>query len=114
MPCYAIDGIAPVVDPTAFVHPAAVLIGDVIVGPGCYVGPCACLRGDMGRIELHRGANVDDRPRFAALLDAVAGVAAELPLLWPLHPRARARGRKPETSGTSGTGGYFILLTRDK
>lgn len=60
MPCYAIDGIAPVVDPTAFVHPAAVLIGDVIVGPGCYVGPCACLRGDMGRIELHRGANVQD------------------------------------------------------
>lgn len=60
MPCYAIDGIAPVVDPTAFVHPAAVLIGDVIVGPGCYVGPCACLRGDMGRIELQRGANVQD------------------------------------------------------
>ena len=42
---YAIDGIVPVVDPTAFVHPSAVLIGDVIVGPGCYVGPCASLRG---------------------------------------------------------------------
>ncbi len=60
MPCYAIDGIGPVVDPSAFVHPAAVLIGDVIVGPGCYVGPCACLRGDMGRIELQCGANVQD------------------------------------------------------
>jgi len=32
---YAIDGLRPVVDPSAFVHPAAVLIGDVIVGPGC-------------------------------------------------------------------------------
>ncbi|MGE5769088.1 MAG: phenylacetic acid degradation protein PaaY, partial [Betaproteobacteria bacterium] len=42
----AIDGIVPVVDPTAYVHPSAVLIGDVIVGPGCYVGPCASLRGD--------------------------------------------------------------------
>ena len=30
---YAIDGITPVVDPTAYVHPSAVLIGDVIVGP---------------------------------------------------------------------------------
>ena len=30
---YAIDGVTPVVDPTAFVHPSAVLIGDVIVGP---------------------------------------------------------------------------------
>ena len=36
---YTIDGITPVVDPTAFVHPSAVLIGDVIVGPGCYIGP---------------------------------------------------------------------------
>lgn len=60
MPCYAIDGIGPVVDPTAYVHPSAVLIGDVIVGPGCYVGPCACLRGDFGRIELQAGANVQD------------------------------------------------------
>ena len=60
MTCYAIDGIGPVVDPTAHVHPSAVLIGDVIVGPGCYVGPCASLRGDFGRIELQRGVNVQD------------------------------------------------------
>jgi phenylacetic acid degradation protein len=60
MPCYAIDNVVPVVDPSAFVHPTAVLIGDVIVGPGCYVGPCASLRGDFGRIVLERGANVQD------------------------------------------------------
>jgi phenylacetic acid degradation protein len=60
MPCYAIDGFVPVVDPSAYVHPAAVLIGDVIVGAGCYVGPCASLRGDFGRIELRAGANVQD------------------------------------------------------
>jgi phenylacetic acid degradation protein len=57
---YAIDGIVPVVDPTAFVHPTAVLIGDVIVGPGCYIGPAACLRGDFGRLIIERGANVQD------------------------------------------------------
>lgn len=57
---YAIDGIVPVVDPTAYVHPTAVLIGDVIVGPGCYVGPCASLRGDFGRLILERGANIQD------------------------------------------------------
>ncbi|OYV02067.1 MAG: phenylacetic acid degradation protein PaaY [Burkholderiales bacterium PBB5] len=60
MPCYAIDGVGPVVDPSAYVHPSAVLIGDVIVGAGCYVGPCASLRGDFGRIALHQGANVQD------------------------------------------------------
>ena len=57
---YAIDGIVPVVDPTAYVHPSAVLIGDVIVGPGCYVGPCASLRGDFGRLILEAGANLQD------------------------------------------------------
>lgn len=60
MPCYSFEGLVPVVDPTAYVHPAAVLIGDVIVGAGCYVGPCASLRGDFGRIVLGAGANVQD------------------------------------------------------
>lgn len=57
---YAIDGVAPVIDPTAFVHPDAVLIGDVVVGAGCYVGPCASLRGDFGRLILEDGCNVQD------------------------------------------------------
>jgi phenylacetic acid degradation protein len=60
MPCYEINGIRPVVDPTAFVHPTAILIGDVIVGARCYVGPAASLRGDFGRIVLEDGSNVQD------------------------------------------------------
>ena len=60
MPSYSIDGVIPVVDTSAYVHPAAVLIGDVVVGPDCYVGPGACLRGDFGRIILKSGANVQD------------------------------------------------------
>ena len=57
---YAIDGILPVIHPTAFVHPDAVLIGDVAVGAGCYVGPCASLRGDFSRLILEAGCNVQD------------------------------------------------------
>jgi phenylacetic acid degradation protein len=57
---YAIDGITPVVHPSAFVHPSAVLIGDVIVGARAYIGPCACLRGDFGRIVVEDGANIQD------------------------------------------------------
>jgi len=60
MKVYAIDGITPVIDPTAYVHPSAVLIGDVIIGPRCYVGPAACLRGDFGRLVLKEGANIQD------------------------------------------------------
>ena len=57
---YAIDGITPVVDPSAYVHPSAVLIGDVIVGARAYIGPCASLRGDFGRIVVEAGANIQD------------------------------------------------------
>ena len=57
---WSIDGAIPVVDPSAYVHPTAVLIGDVIIGAGCYVGPTACLRGDFGRLEVRAGANIQD------------------------------------------------------
>jgi phenylacetic acid degradation protein len=57
---YSIDGITPVVHPTAYVHPSAVLIGDVIIGPRCYIGPLASLRGDFGRIVINEGANIQD------------------------------------------------------
>lgn len=73
MPCYKIEGVTPVVHPTAYVHPTAVLIGDVHIGPHCYVGPTACLRGDFGRIILKEGANVQDTCVMHAFpgLDAV-------------------------------------------
>ncbi|MEC7490546.1 MAG: phenylacetic acid degradation protein PaaY [Pseudomonadota bacterium] len=57
---YAIDGVTPVVHPTAFVHPTAVLIGDVIIGPGCYVGPCASVRADFGRFVMGPNSNFQD------------------------------------------------------
>jgi phenylacetic acid degradation protein len=57
---WSINGVTPVVDPEAFVHPSAVLIGDVVVGAGCYIGPSASLRGDFGRIEVRAGANLQD------------------------------------------------------
>jgi phenylacetic acid degradation protein len=60
MPSYSIEGVIPVVHPSAYVHPTAVLIGDVHIGPNCYVGPNASLRGDFGRIVLLAGANVQD------------------------------------------------------
>lgn len=57
---YSFDGVTPVVDPNAFIHPAAVLIGDVIVGAGCYVGPAAVLRGDFGRIVMEADSNLQE------------------------------------------------------
>lgn len=60
MPSYAIENLVPVVHPLAYVHPTAVLIGDVIIDKHCYIGPNAVLRGDFGRIVVKQGANVQD------------------------------------------------------
>ena len=57
---YEINGVTPVVHPSAYVHPSAVLIGDVIIGPRCYIGPLASIRGDFGRLILEEGANLQD------------------------------------------------------
>jgi phenylacetic acid degradation protein len=60
MPIYSLEGITPVVHPDAYVHETAVLIGDVLIGADCYIGPHASLRGDFGRIVVAKGANVQD------------------------------------------------------
>jgi phenylacetic acid degradation protein len=73
---YSIDGVTPVVHPLAFVHPEAVLIGDVIIEEGCYIGPCASLRGDFGRIIVRQGSNVQDNCTLHSMpgFDCAVGV----------------------------------------
>ena len=58
--CYEFKGFVPVIPEDTFVHPQAVLIGNVTLGHGCYIGPGASLRGDFGKIEIGDGANVQD------------------------------------------------------
>jgi phenylacetic acid degradation protein len=57
---YAFNDIIPVVDETSFVHPQATVIGNVIIGKHCYIGPSAVLRGDWGQIILENGCNVQE------------------------------------------------------
>jgi len=57
---YAFNGYRPVVHPSAFVHPQAVVTGNVIIGKKCYIGPGAALRGDWGQIILEDGCNVQE------------------------------------------------------
>lgn len=57
---YAFKGFIPVVHPSSFVHPQAVVTGNVIIGAHCYIGPGAALRGDWGAIEIMDGCNVQE------------------------------------------------------
>lgn len=57
---YEFDGFRPVVDPSSFVHPQAVVTGNVIIGKDVYIGPGAMLRGDWGAIIIEDGCNVQE------------------------------------------------------
>jgi phenylacetic acid degradation protein len=57
---YSFEGVVPVVHPSAYVHPAATLIGDVWIGARCYVAAGAVLRADFGRIQMLEGSNLQD------------------------------------------------------
>ncbi len=60
MATYSFEGFIPVVDPSSYIHDTASVIGDVIIGKDCYVGPGAVIRGDWGRIIIEDGCNVQE------------------------------------------------------
>jgi len=60
MPLYALGEFEPDIDGSAFVHPDAVVIGRVRIGPEASVWPGAVLRGDHGRIEIGARTSVQD------------------------------------------------------
>lgn len=60
MPLRSFDGTEPTVHESAFVHPAAEVIGEVTIGPEASVWPNVTLRGDHGAVVLREGANVQD------------------------------------------------------
>jgi len=75
VPIYALGERMPAIDPSAFVHPDAVVIGDVRIGPESSVWPTAVLRGDHGRITVGERTSVQDGTvvHCTATLDTVIG-----------------------------------------
>lgn len=53
-------GFRPRIDPTAWVHPMATIIGDVEIGPWVSVWPGVVLRGDCGAIRIGAHTNLQD------------------------------------------------------
>jgi carbonic anhydrase/acetyltransferase-like protein (isoleucine patch superfamily) len=60
MPLYALGDQTPAIDSTAFVHPDAVIIGSVTVGPNSSIWPGAVLRGDEGTIAVGASTSIQD------------------------------------------------------
>lgn len=57
---YSFKGFIPVVHPSSFIHPQAIVTGNVIIGKDVYIGPGAALRGDWGAIIIEDGCNVQE------------------------------------------------------
>lgn len=57
---YEFKGYIPVVHESAFVHPQASVIGNIIIGKDVYIGPGAAVRGDFGAIVIEDGCNVQE------------------------------------------------------
>ncbi|MGE5372758.1 MAG: gamma carbonic anhydrase family protein [Solirubrobacterales bacterium] len=60
MALYEFEGKRPTISREAFVHPEAVLIGDVVIGARCYIGAGTVMRGDTGTIVIGDGSNIQD------------------------------------------------------
>lgn len=75
MPIYALGSKVPRIHPEAYVHPEAVIIGDVEIGAESTVWPGAVLRGDRGRIAVGEQTSVQDGSviHCTTTLDTVIG-----------------------------------------
>ena len=60
MPIYALGQQVPTIDATAYVHPDAVIIGAVTIGPESSVWPNAVIRGDDGEIRIGSRSSIQD------------------------------------------------------
>jgi len=77
---YAFDGREPEIGADAYVSDHAVVIGDVKIGDGCYVGPGAILRGDYGRIEIGPGSAVEENVTVHAPPEQICQVGKKVTL----------------------------------
>jgi carbonic anhydrase/acetyltransferase-like protein (isoleucine patch superfamily) len=75
MAIYALGAVAPRIDPAAYIHPDATVIGDVTVGAGSTVWPQTVIRGDYGAIVIGARTSVQDGSVLHAtqFLDTIVG-----------------------------------------
>jgi len=84
------------VDPTRITHVGNIMIDSFeLVRPAIEAAPGPAAlglpRGGYGVVTLHRPSNVDDPHELARLVAALERVQQRLPLVFPVHPRTRAR-----------------------
>ena len=108
MSVYALGGLAPQIDGSAFVAPSADLIGNVRVGAGASVWFGAVLRGDMEPITVGEGSNVQD----GAVLHTDPGFPCTLGRDVTVGHRAIVHGATCEAGSLVGMGAVMLNGSR--
>ncbi len=90
--------------PAPWVHPSAVVVGDVLLGVAVSVWPCAVLRGDSDRITVGGGTNVQD----GAILHADPGVPCTIGAHCTIGHRAVVHGCTVEDDVLVGMGAIIM------
>ena len=101
---YALGERTPAIDSEAYIHPEAVVIGDVVIGPQASVWPCAVLRGDYGSIRVGAATSVQD----GAVLHATAELATVVGRGCVIGHLAHLEGCVVEDESLVGTGSIVL------
>ncbi|MGE5405496.1 MAG: gamma carbonic anhydrase family protein [Candidatus Saccharibacteria bacterium] len=74
MPVYEFEGKRPRIGEGTFLHPEAVLIGDIEIGAGCYIAAGVVIRADDGPCVIGAGSNIQDN----TVIHVQPGLSAKL------------------------------------
>ena len=71
MAIYEFEGNRPMIGEGCFIHPEAIIIGNVTMGKNCYVGAGACIRGDWGKIIIGEDSNIQENCVIHVMVDGI-------------------------------------------
>jgi len=94
----------PRIDPTAFIHPLAIILGNVTLGARVSVWPTAVLRGDSDSITIGDDSNVQD----GTIIHADAGVPTTIGTRVAIGHRAIVHGSTIEDDCLIGMGAILL------
>ena len=95
---------SPTIHATAFVHAAAIVIGDVTLGARVSVWPAAVLRGDTDRIIVGDDSNIQD----GCIVHVDAGVPCRIGARVAIGHRAIVHGAAVEDESLIGMGAILL------
>ncbi|MGA0980246.1 MAG: gamma carbonic anhydrase family protein [Candidatus Nanopelagicales bacterium] len=104
MPIYALGELVPEIAPRAFVHPDAVIIGRVTIGPESTVWPAAVLRGDHGAIVVGAQTSIQD----GAVVHCTAELDTRIGDRCTVGQRAHLEGCTMEDGSLVGSGATVL------